>query len=150
MAPAATRNPKQLTDSLVQAIDGQLKTFKASNETEVLEESLEGGTAVGYFEGNTMRKADCWLFGETAKMHVEGYFEADSLRFVRVSRFVYDKPFYEEGFKVVNQMVWKHYYLKASPLKPFAEALMIFQADKDTPPVFWVNKMQKIRGLIKP
>jgi hypothetical protein len=148
IAPVAQPTPKQLADSLVQSIDRQLKTLNATKEIDVTEESLEGGTVVGYWAGKSLRKADCWLYGETGKMHVEGYYDADSVRFVRVSRYVYDKPFYEEGFKVVQQVAWKHYLAGISTKATPPDELMIFQSDQNTPPEFWVRKMRKLKALI--
>jgi len=61
-------------------------------QIDVPDQSAEGGVAVGYFDGNKLRKITEKLNGEMGEMTSEYYFDIDKLIFVFIQNKQYERP----------------------------------------------------------
>jgi len=74
-------------------IEANLKKH-ASKQINVDNQSTEGGEAIGYFDGKTLKKMDVSLLGETGKNFYSFYYSDDKLIFALFTRHQYNAPFY--------------------------------------------------------
>jgi hypothetical protein len=66
--------------------------------------STDGGQLIAYHtKDKNYLVLDIWLFGETGKIHSTYWTERNlNLKIVKRTDFVYDKPYYEKGYKTVK------------------------------------------------
>lgn len=66
--------------------------------------STDGGQLIAYHtKDKDYLVLDIWLFGETGKVHTMYWTDRNlNLKIVRRADFVYDKPYYEKGYKTVE------------------------------------------------
>ena len=78
------------------------KTNFRTDTFELSEHSTDGGELT-VFHSSKMEYLvlDFWLYGETGKLNYTYWTDKDfKIKFVKQIRFEYDKPYYEEGFKI--------------------------------------------------
>jgi hypothetical protein len=108
--------PKIETSSEITAFD-YLKDFESnktkfnSDTLEILDHSTDGGELIVYHENEfDYVVMDFWLFGETGKLNYTYWTDNDfQIKFVKKVNYEYDKPYYEEGFKVDSTAMYLSY-----------------------------------------
>jgi hypothetical protein len=78
------------------------KTKFNSDTIEIQDHSTDGGELIVYHNNEfDYVVLDFWLYGETGKLNYTYWTNVDfKFKFVRKVNYVYDKPYYEEGFKI--------------------------------------------------
>jgi hypothetical protein len=99
--------PEIETNSEINDFD-LLENFKSnkrkfnSDTLEILDHSTDGGELIVYHDNEfDYVVMDFWLYGETGKLNYTYWTDNDfKFKFVKKVNYEYDKPYYEEGFKV--------------------------------------------------
>ena len=104
------------TSSEITAFDflkdfGSNKTQFNSDTIEILDHSTDGGELIVYHDNEfDYVVMDFWLFGETGKLNYTYWTDSDfQIKFVKKVNYEYDKPYYEEGFKVDSTTMYLSY-----------------------------------------
>ncbi|MDZ7741068.1 MAG: hypothetical protein U5Q03_04780 [Bacteroidota bacterium] len=73
-----------------------------SDTLEILDHSTDGGQLIVYHDNEfDYVVMDFWLYGETGKLNYTYWTNNDfKFKFVKKVNYEYDKPYYEEGFKI--------------------------------------------------
>src|SRR5690606_37119734 len=99
--------PEIETDSEINDFD-LLENFRSnkrkfnSDTLEILDHSTDGGELIVYHDNEfDYVVMDFWLYGETGKLNYTYWTDNNfKPRFVKKTDYEYDKPYYEEGFKI--------------------------------------------------
>ena len=87
------------------------KTKFNSDTFEILDHSTDGGELI-VFHDNLFDYLviDFWLYGETGKLNYTYWTDNDfQIKIVKKVNYEYDKPYYEEGFKVDSATMYLSY-----------------------------------------
>ncbi|NBG65418.1 hypothetical protein [Acidiluteibacter ferrifornacis] len=87
------------------------KTKFNSDTLEILDHSTDGGELIVYHDNEfNYVVMDFWLYGETGKLNYTYWTDNDfQFKFVKKVNYEYDKPYYEEGFKVDSVTMYLTY-----------------------------------------
>lgn len=87
------------------------KTKFNSDTLEILDHSTDGGELIVYHDNEfDYVVMDFWLYGETGKLNYTYWTDDDfQFKFVKKVNYEYDKPYYEEGFKVDTMTMYLSY-----------------------------------------
>lgn len=86
-------------------------------EKDILGQSTEGGVMIAYYDNSDLKKITTTYYGEMGKSITEYYFNQNGLFFAFRSDFFYNKPIYEEGFKVASVEENRYYFYKHTLFK---------------------------------
>lgn len=86
-------------------------------EKDVFGKSTEGGVVTAFYDNKVFKKVITTFYGEMGKTVTEYYFNKDGLSFVFNVKYLYDKPIYEKGSKIVSTQENRYYFLNNQLIK---------------------------------
>ncbi|MGE5403840.1 MAG: hypothetical protein ACM3PP_02770 [Candidatus Saccharibacteria bacterium] len=107
------------------------------------QESSEGGTITGYFDGSKLMFIESNFFGETGQIKHEVYFINNSLSYLATTEMKYDKPITIPDSKVVQEVKTEYVIIDNQPNLYDKTAKKIIPA-KDTKDILkMIDSMRK-------
>lgn len=107
---------KSKIESFVKDFDVN-KNKSPKNEVELNEYSSEGGIVIGYYKGNNIKYIESIIYGEMGKTFYDIYFIDNTLTYFIKTDIKYDKPIYEDDFKIIEEKIKKYVILEEGLLE---------------------------------
>lgn len=111
------------TPAIVEQVKKQFAAINADLPTLIRQKkdlngmSAEGGEVTGYYGKTGLVKLQAILYGEMGKAEIEAYFDQAKLFFYYKKETQYDKPIYEQGFKVKNTGAQRFYFYEGKVIR---------------------------------
>ncbi|MFW5872718.1 MAG: hypothetical protein ACOCVN_01905 [bacterium] len=107
----------------IKKINYEYQKINADSNMIVVEKKLnsfstEGSRVIGYYNRKgDLRKADLFFYGEMGKKKEEYYYRNNKPIIIIQRFFIYDKPIYIDGSKIIEEEEYKYYFYRGKTIE---------------------------------